>query len=167
MPGRPQGIPEVPPTAEWQQLRRFLVESRNALKRLEASVVPPKQPSNLVATGKAGGVVVQFTRSDGDTYILYVSKTKSFTVATRIDLGMAAEYTHDIGAADETRYYWVKAKKGQLESLPTGPVGATTLALAVEITPPEPPPASQTPTRSDETGEVEPGRPTGSTYEVV
>ena len=148
-------------------LRRFLQEMRNAVKRLEASVVAPGTVSNLVATAKAGGVIIQFTRADGDAYILYWNSTPALDGARRIDLGLAAEYTDEIGAPDITRYYWVKTKKGQMENVPFGPVKAVTLALDASITPPTPPPGSQFPARSDETGQVEPGRPTGSFYERV
>lgn len=163
--GRPQGIPEVPGTNDWAGLRRHLVEMRQAMLRLQGSVIPPDQVNNLKATAQAGAVIVHFTRSDGDAYVLYWNTTPSMNGATRIDLGLANSYVDEIGKEDITRYYWVKVKKGQMESAVSGPVSAKTLALTATITPPVPPPGSRQPARSDETGQVEPGRPTSGHYE--
>jgi hypothetical protein len=162
----PQGIKDVPYNLD-PSLREFLQQIRNAIKRLENTVVAPQPATNLKATAKAGGIIVQFTRSDGDAYILYSNDTPSINGARRIDLGLAAEFTDEIGQAAFTRYYWIKAKKGQMESVMAGPVSATTLALNATITPPLPPPASQTIAKSDETGNYETGRPTSSIYEKV
>lgn len=166
MPGRPQGIPEVPSGID-PTVRRYLMEIRKAIKRLEGSVIPPRPVTNLRATAKAGGVILQFTRSDGDTYILYWNSTAGINGATRIDLGLANEYVDEIGDEGVKRYYWIKVKKGQMESEMAGPVYATTLALDAEITPPTRPPASENLIKSDETGEYHPSRPTATTHEVV
>lgn len=162
----PQGIPEVPTNLD-PTLRNFLTEVRKAVKRLESTVVPPNPATNLKCTAKALGVIVQFTRSDADAYILYFNDTPSLNGARRIDLGLASEYTDEIGQENFTRYYWIKPKKGQTEGSILGPVKATTLAAGTTITPPAAPPATQTPTTSDETRNVEVGRPTSSTYEKV
>jgi hypothetical protein len=166
MPGQVLGIPEVPTNVE-PQLRRFLVEIRKAIKRLEPSVVAPAQVSNMTATAKAGGAIIQFTRSDGDSYVLYRNTVASLNGSVRIDIGMANSYTDEIGVAAQKIFYWIKAKKGGMEGVPVGPVTATTLALNATITLPTAPPGSQQPTRSDENGQVEPGRPTSTTYERV
>jgi hypothetical protein len=166
MSGQAYGLPEVPLNIE-PNLRRFLVELRKAIKRLEPSVVMPNQVSNLSVTAKAAGAIIQFTRSDGDAYILYRNTSATLNGSVRIDLGMANSYTDEIGAAGQKIFYWVKAKKGGMEGIPAGPVNTTTLALNASITPPTPPPGSQQPTRSDENEQIEPGRPTSTTYERV
>jgi hypothetical protein len=162
----PQKIDSVPMNID-PALRAFLQSIRNAVVSLQSTVVPPDPISNLKATPKAGGNIIQFTRSNGDAYILYFNTIPQLNGARRIDLGLAAEYTDEIGAEGIKRYYWIKAKKGQTESSFVGPVTATSLALGAAITPPDPPPATQNPIRSDETRNVEVGRPTSSTYEKV
>jgi hypothetical protein len=162
----PHGIREVPRNLDPAH-REFLTQMRNAIKRLENTVVLPQPATNLKVTPKAGGNVIQFTRSDGDAYILYLSDTPSINGARRFDLGLAAEYTDEIGQETFTRYYWIKVKKGQMESAMIGPISGTTLALDAVIAPPIPPPPAQTMTRSDETDDLEVGRPTSSIYEKV
>ncbi len=162
----PQKIREVPRNLD-PGLRELLVQMRNAILRQESTVIAPRPATNLRATAKAGGVIVQFTRSDGDAYILYFNDTPNINAARRIDLGQASEYTDEIGQADFTRYYWIKVKKGQMESPMTGPVKATTLALGTTIAPPAAPPGSEVMTRSDETQNIEVGRPTSSIFEKV
>ena len=129
--------------------------------------MPPNRVTNLTATGKAGGIIVQFTRSDGDCYILYTNLTPEISGAVRIDLGLANEYSDEIGQATVTKYYWVKAKKGQMESALAGPVSAVSLALGTAIVFPTPPPAAQQPTKSDETQEIQVGMPTPTGYRKV
>ncbi len=145
-------IGEIPNTLDWNVLRKRLVEMRETLVRLERSAVPPRPVTNLTATAKAGGVIIMFTRTDGDNYILYRNATPQLNGAVRIELGKTGLYTDDIGKSAETRYYWVVAKKGSQESSVTGPVSATTLALNVEITPPAPPPAVDEPVNDVLTG---------------
>lgn len=163
----PQSIRPVPMRGDWNSLRPFLQDIHKALSVLQSSIMPPAPVTNLVATAKAGGVIVQFTRSDGDQFILYANTTPNLNGAVRVDLALQAEYVDEVGAAAVKKYYWVKAKRGQIESTIAGPVSATTLALGTPITPPVAPAATQTPARSDETGNVEVGRPTGTSYERI
>jgi hypothetical protein len=72
--------------------------------------------------------------------------------AARIELGKKGEYVDDVGDSGVIRYYWVRAKKGSMESTLSGPVFATTLGLSVEITPPTRPPATDEQVFSDEFG---------------
>ncbi len=166
MPGQVYGLPEVPMNID-PALRRLLVEMRKAIQRHEPSVIPPNPVSNLTATPKAGGAIVQFTRSDGDAYILYRNTAPSLNGSVRIDLGLANSYTDEIGVPGQKVYYWIKAKKGSMENVPFGPVNCTTLDYDQEIALPAAPAGSQQPTRSDETRQIEPGRPTSTTYEKV
>jgi hypothetical protein len=149
MSTRPQGIPECPRNAPIA-LRRFYSEMRAAVLRVQQSVIAPAPPTNLKATAKAGGIIIQFTRSDGDSFVIYRNTTATLKNTVRIDLGGGNYYCDEIGAGAETRYYWVRAKKGNLESSLVGPVSATTLALGTAITPPEQPPGDSQPVWSDE-----------------
>lgn len=141
----PQGIPEVPMISDWPALRRYLCELRKAVKRLEESVVPPRPVTNLTATPKPGGIWVQFSRSDADYYTLFRNSVKALAGSVRFDLGNTATFADELGAGDETRYYWVQAHKGALVSETIGPVSATSLALDTEAVEPEPPPAYEQP----------------------
>lgn len=145
-------IGEIPSGMDWITLRRRLVEMRNAIHRLAVSFDPPRPVTNLTATAQAGAILIMFTRTDGDRYILYWNSTPSMDEATRIDLGNKGEYTDLIGKSSILRYYYVRAKKGNMESTIAGPVYATTLGLAVEITPPSRPPAVDEKVFSDEYG---------------
>lgn len=166
MAGQGYEIPEVPGNLD-PNLKNFLSAVRKALKRLEPSVIPPNSISNLTATAKAGGAIIQFTRSDADAYILYRNTLKTLNGAVRIDLGLANSYTDETGIAAQKVYYWVKSKKGSMESEPFGPVNATTLALNIGIVAPVQPPGSQQQSYSDETSQLEPGRPTATRYDKV
>jgi hypothetical protein len=162
-----QSVRGVPITGEWVAVRQLLQDLRRAVVELQSSSVPPGGVTNLKATAKAGGIIIQFTRSDGDGYILYHNTVPEISGAVRIDLGLANEYSDEIGEAAVKKYYWVKAKKGQMESPLSSLVTATSLALGTAITFPVPPPASQQPTQSDETQEVQVGTPTAIGYRKV
>jgi hypothetical protein len=148
------GIMEVPMSFSPEQ-RMFLQEIRNAVIKFQASSLPPRAVTNLKATGKAGGVIVQFTQSDADRYTLYAGNTADFSSANPIDLSNAQTYTDELGAAGVNRYYWVKGFKfnGQGGEI-SGPVVATTLGLGVAITPPTPPPVSDQPVIDDTSGDI-------------
>ncbi len=128
---------------------------RNLLVRLQSALIPPDTPTNVRATAIAGGVTVDFTRSDGDNYILYRNTTPSVNGATRIELGTANVYTDDLGAGSILRYYTVVAKKGDVNASPSPWVSATSLALGTPITPVVPPPASYLAFQNTETDATE------------
>lgn len=157
------GIPEAPHDLPWHW-REAWNAMRNAILELRPSQIPPTPPTNVTVTPMAGGNLVQFTRSDGDQYVLYWNDIPSVNGSIRIDLGQANEYLHEIGAVGVRIYYWIKAKKGQMESVLSGVKTGTTLALGTVVVPPEPPAASEFPVTSDETGEILPGRPTSQGY---
>ncbi len=143
------GAPNVPGgTLEQVNFYRWV---RNTLVGLQAAMIPPDTPSNVRATAVAGGIQVDFTRSDGDNYILYRNTTPSVNGATRIELGTANVYTDDFGAGSVLRYYTVLAKKGNVIAAPSPWVSATSLALGTPITPPTPPPPTYFAFTDDET----------------
>jgi hypothetical protein len=145
-------ISEIPNTFDWNALRRVLAQMRQVFVTVEQAIQPSRVVKNLTATPKAGGVIIMFTCTDGDRYILYRNTVFQLDGVVRIDLRNSGIYTDDIGKSSETRYYWVIARKGNIESEPVGPVSATTLGLAVEITPPTPPPAVDEPVYDTVTG---------------
>jgi hypothetical protein len=141
-------IPEIPGNFDWITVRRRLVEMRNELNKLSGTNIQPRAVVNLSATAKAGGVIIQFTKTDGDSYVLYRNTVPQLNKSVMIDLGNTGIYVDDIGASGEKRYYWIIAKRGSIQSAVAGPVSATTLALDAEITPPTPPPAVDEPVTS-------------------
>jgi hypothetical protein len=146
----------------------FLLQLRNiVVNQVQYSVVEPRPVVNFSVTPGPGSNFVQFTRSDGDAYAVYENGEASLNGATRHDVGLANVWMHDIGEGGVLRYYWVKTKLGQLESIAVGPIGATTLALTDEITiPPEVAP-SENLTRSQETDSVIPGKPAPAFYQEI
>src|SRR5262245_30571002 len=93
----------------------FLQWVRNELLKLQEALIPPATVTNFRATALPGQVQIDFTRSDGNTYVLYWNKTPSTDNAVRIELGTANKYVDEIGSGGITRYYAVKAKKGNVE----------------------------------------------------
>src|SRR5438034_225435 len=141
-------IGNIPVSFTWEQ-QQFLQTLVDAVKRLQPVVVPPAAPTNLRVIPQGGGNIVQFTRSDGDGYVLYRNTVPSLNGARRIDLGRSNQYVDDVGAGAVEVFYWIAAKLGQLSSIIVGPVSGTTLALGTGITPPPLVPSSQYPATSD------------------
>jgi len=137
-----------PPAGEWYRW------AHNTILTVQADVLPPRPITNLRATAVAGGIQIDFTRSDGDSYTLYKNSLPSTNLSTRIDLGTANTYTDDLGAGGMLRYYLVVSKMGSRESEPSPWVTNTSLGLTVAITPPVPPPATDTPFTDQETDSV-------------
>jgi hypothetical protein len=146
-------LPEVPSHLD-VQTRRFLSELRSSVAEMQGSLTPPRPPSNLRATGQAGSILIQFTRSDGETYAIYWNTLPRLDGATKVDVGNSVSWSHNVGQGGVTRYYWVTARRGTLESAEIGPVSAVTAALGATVAPPPPPPASDQPIYSDERGYV-------------
>lgn len=146
------GVPNVPQgTMDQVDFFRWV---RNTLVQQQEALLPPTTPTNVRATALAGAVQVDFTRSDGDAYVLYWNSTPSINLATRVDLGTANIYVDNIGDGSITRYYAIRAKKGDRNGELSPWVSATTLALGTAVTPPTPPPASDTPFTDQETDSV-------------
>lgn len=139
----------------------------NRIINLEAELIPPTRVTNFRVTPIAGGNIIDFTRCDGDNYILYLNTTASTDGAVRVELGQANRYTDNVGQASVKKYYAVKAKKGRLEGLPSDWKSGTTLALGAGITAPEPPPSTETPFTDQQTDAVEVGIPGGTGVRIV
>lgn len=139
---------------------------RNNVIKILPSRIPPRQISNLKVTPVAGGNYIQFSKSDGDNYAVYVNTTANFDTAAARDVGQSPTYVDNVGDGGKTRYYWVVAKKsGQPDSQPFGPVSGTTLALGTSATVPTPPPASDSPSSSID-GNIRYGTVRGESYNV-
>lgn len=146
----------------------FLLQLRNVVvNQVQTSIVQPRPVINFSVTAGPGSNFVQFTRSDGSEYAVYENTIASLNGATRHDIGQGNSWMHDIGKGAEERFYWVKTKLGQLESVPVGPIGSTTLALTTDIALPLVPAPSETPTRSTETDTVIPGKPDPWMYQEI
>lgn len=144
------GIPEVPSSFSVAE-RLFLSHLRNNVIQLLPSRVPPRAPTNLKVTPVAGGNYIQFTKSDGDDYVVYAGSTGELAKATPNDVKLSSAYVDNIGQGGVARFYWVKAKKqGQPDSDILGPVSGVTLALNVPTVVPPAPPLSDSPSNDIE-----------------
>ncbi len=144
--------------------QNFNLWAWTAIQNLQASFIPPTTVTNLRVTPQPGGNLIDFTRSDGDSYTLYINTTGSIDLATRVRLGASNRYTHTVGLAGVLYYYAVKANKGALSGDVSPWVSGTTLGLAVPAANPEPPPATEFPFLDQETNSVEVAVPSGSDY---
>src|SRR5262245_25627850 len=146
------GVPDVssPEFATWV---------RREVLRLQQALIPPDLITNLRVTALPGSNQVDFTRSDGNTYILYWNTTASINGAVRIELGLANKYVDEIGAGGVRRYYAIKAKKGNVEGQVSAWMAQTTLALTAPAVVPTPPPATQTSFKDQATDSVGVGVP--------
>lgn len=158
-PALPRGVP-----LDQQLFNQWLL---NQVTALQAAMIPASMVTNLRVTPVAGGNLVDFTRSDGDAYTLYVNSTPSVNNSLRVDLGVANRYTDDLGQGSIKRYYAVKAKKGTVPGTLSGWVSGTTLALGTPIVTPEPPPATAFPFTDQQTDSVEIAVPAGGEYDPV
>lgn len=127
----------------------LLTEMRTAILKLQSSVLPPDDPTNLTVTPYATGNSVQFTRAaNAQRYTLYISNTPSRdasgpTEAIAIDLSNSNTYNDQVGQAAFARYYWVRAWNGTQPSRLVGPAVGITLAVGATITPPKQVPAGK------------------------
>lgn len=129
-------LPDVPHTGN-VALDDYLNQLHNAVMPIIAAAQPPNLPSNLTVTPIAGGNVIQFTRSNGTSYNLYMSNSPDRSTATQQNLGTANSWTDNVGAGAVKRYYWVEGLNAQnLSSGITSPKSGTTLALGAAATVP-------------------------------
>lgn len=148
------GAPEVPTGGNFGR-QAFDEWVRNSLLSVLSTLVPPGDVSNVRATALAAAIQVDFTRSDGDGYSLYWNTTASLEGAVRVDLGTANKYVDTIGDGLIKRWYLIRPRKGLVEGNYSPWVSQTTLAIGTAVTPPTPPPASDTPTVDQETDSIE------------
>ena len=149
---RRAGIPEVPHNiSDRTAMRRFLQEVRNTLQSIAGERVSPKAATNLRVTPKGGHNEIEFTRSDGDFYLLYISSTPEISDGYAVPVGAANRFVDVIGQVGIERFYWVEAyRSGGIKGGITGPESGTTLGLAVGVTPPAPLPPREFPAEDEE-----------------
>lgn len=156
-PREAHGIPEVPSSVD-PQTRSLLTSMRNTIVRLQGSREPAKTITNLRVTPVGFGNIIDFTRSNGDSYTLWWSLTASSKDANPIGIGQQSRYKHDVGKDGVKVYYWVQTNKdnGTNSALAGSKFGVTLLSNAA-VTVPDPPPPSSNPIFDDSTGSNDSG----------
>lgn len=129
-------LPEVPRVDD-AALFDYLSKLHAAVVSLIAAHQPPNLPTSLTVTPIATGNVVQFTRSNGTSFNLYLSDSADRSKATQQNLGSANSWTDAVGMGGVKRYYWVEAlnQYGQSSGL-VGPRSGVTLAPGAASTVP-------------------------------
>lgn len=129
-------LPEVPRVDD-AALYDYLTRLHQAVIPLISAARPPNLPSSLTVTPIAGGNVVQFSRSNGVSFNLYLSDTPDRADATQQNLGTGNSWTDAVGVGGQKRYYWVEAvNQNGLSSGVVGPRSGITLALGSTATVP-------------------------------
>jgi hypothetical protein len=144
--------PRVPAGLD-PQLNRYLQGLEDSVSRLEPNRDPIDAPTNVVITPIAGGNQIVFTRAqNADGYLLRISPTPGWDAVTGMqrDLGDSNVAEDITGAVGITRYYSLVSYRGALQSVPTTPASATSLAPGAAATLPTPPPSSHALGKSDE-----------------
>lgn len=160
--GKPTFPASVP--LDQQNFNRWVI---NAIENIRIQLIPPTLVSNLRATPQPGGNLIDFTRSDGDQYTLYINTTPSIDLATRVRLGSSNQYLHSVGIGAVRYYYAVRTSKGSLSGEVSAWVSGTTLALGTPAASVTPPPATEFPFTDQETEAVEVAIPTGIEFNPV
>lgn len=129
-------LPEVPRTED-AALYDYLTKLHAAVTPLISAAQPPNLPSSFTVTPIAGGNVVQFSRSNGVSFNLYLSNTPDRSAATQQNLGTGNSWTDNVGVGAVKRYYWVEAlNQSGVSSGVVGPKSGVTLALGATATVP-------------------------------
>lgn len=160
--GKPTFPMKVP--LDQQNFNRWVL---NAIENLQSAFIPPSRVSNMRCTPQPGGNLIEFTRSDGDSYTLYINTTPSLDLAQRTKLGSSNRYNHSVGIAGVRYYYAVKANKGSLGGEISAWISGTTLGLAVPAVATVPPPATEFPFVDQETDSVAVAIPDGIDFQQV
>ena len=103
----------------------FLNWVRNEVLRLQQALIPPDVVTNFRATPLSGSIQIDFTRSDGDNFVLYWNSTPSVNLAVRIELVSTNKYVDNIGQGGIKRYYAVGLKNGKTEMMYAEPENQT------------------------------------------
>lgn len=128
-------MPALPQVSD-PQLQQWIEGLHEVVGNLQAATVAPNPPSSLTVTPVAGGNVIQFTRSNAQSYALYAGDTSDRSKAVQVDLRSSNSYTDTLGVGGSLRYYWVVglAQSGQPSAI-LGPKTGTTLALGTPASP--------------------------------
>lgn len=128
-------MPALPQISD-PQLQQWAQGIHDVVSGLYAATVAPNPPSDLRITPIAGGNVIQFTRSNAQSYSLYLGGSPDQSIATQVDLKSSNSYTDNLGLGGTLRYYWVVglSQSGQPSTL-LGPKSGTTLALGTPASP--------------------------------
>lgn len=160
----PFGRPELPMSVPLDQ-RNWNSFVWNVIQA--AVFVPATVVDNLRVTPQPGGNLIDFTRTDGESYTLYINTTPSINLSTLVELGTSNRYTHAVGIGAVKFWYAVKTNKGNL----IGPISfwksGTTLDLAIPAAAVDPPPATEFPFADQETESVAVTVPIGIGFEPI
>lgn len=119
--------------------RDFLQSLRDAVIEAQGSLAPPEAVENLRVTPIAGGNLVEFTRTNAVSYVLFWNTVPNFNTASPIPIQLDARYEHIIGAGSVKIHYWIRARQPSGQEVIVGPESGITLALGTPVTPPTPP----------------------------
>lgn len=128
-------IPSVPRDMPVHH-QQFLTAVKEILDRISPPNIAPGRPSNITVKPLPGAHQITFTAGDSsDGHLLLTSATPTWNPTHAdnhiIDLGLSTKHVDIVGQPGVDRYYWIVAKRGNVRSdPPTGPIKATTLALA-------------------------------------
>lgn len=158
-----QKIPEVPmlPDAS-PQLRRFLVDLRNAVQKQMGAITPPGLPANLKVTPEAFGNLIQWSRgTNADWHEVLWNTQPTVNNANVVPVQNAAQWTDNVGQVGVKRWYWVRAVRqtalhAVTRTVEVGPIAGTTLASNAGVNPPTPPPPGFYQVLNQRTGGREP-----------
>jgi hypothetical protein len=142
--GLTRGIQEVPQHLD-ARTQSFLSDLRENVLALRAQQTAPSIPTNLHVTPISFGNILQWTRPvNADFSEVLWNTTPNPATANVVSVGDAAQYTDNIGQANVTRYYWVRAGKNNgVRSAVTSPIAGKSLASGTAVAPPKAPPAYQ------------------------
>lgn len=155
----PRGIREVPQHLD-QATYSFLSDLRENVIALRGQLAPPTVPTNLTVTPISFGNLLQWTRPINADFVEVLWNTSAnIATAQIVPVGLAAQWTDNIGKVGILRYYWVRsARNNGARSSASPPVSGTSLASGTGVTPPPPPPPYQGGQRNQGgTGGIGPG----------
>lgn len=131
---KPLKMPSLPAVSD-PGLQTYLAGLHPIVERLLAQSAAPNAPTNLTVTPIGGGNVVQFTRSNAASHVLFISPTSDRAAASQVNLGTSNVYTDNVGAGGQTRYYWVQGlSQSGVPSAVSPPQRGVTLAPGASAT---------------------------------
>lgn len=153
-----RNIREIPKNIP-PEMRGFLQDVRETLLDIRGALSAPRQPIQFTGTAIPGGALLTWVMTDADTYEILWNSTPNISGASVVEAGNSGQWQDGMGAANVTRYYWLRAKKSTGVVAPiVGPVKVTSAALGAGVTLPVPPPASDRLVLNQTTNVVEPDK---------
>jgi hypothetical protein len=126
------------------RLRTVIQDLQQNVVKIRGQQQQPQPIMGLRATGLPLSNLIQWTAANADGYLLLWASTPNVTLALQgnpVNVGNSTQYSDNVGPG-VTRWYWIQSfniATGK-RSQPTGPVKATSLVSTSGVTPPVPPP---------------------------